>query len=511
MPLLHRSPRRAATLTSVLGVLALSLLAAAPMPAAAAVTCDKVAAATGSDYAAGTAAAPYATVQKLVNSLSSGQTGCVRGRIQGNVQINTAGVTLASEPGQRGTFAGEMIVGQYANNVTVRDLDIDGGVQPYPSPVILGDDATFANNDVTNRGENVCFILGQLGHHTGALAERTRFYANRIHNCGTSNNHEHGMYLEHAADTRIVGNVFYDNADRAIQLYPSAQRTTITGNVVDGNGEGIIFSGGTSTASSNNVVRNNVLTNPRIRAVVESWWGGPVGTGNLVENNCVFGSGIDTAGGGFTARNNLFTDPLYTDRAAKDFRLKSGSPCAALLEAGRTEAASWLPATTEPVPTPTQPAPTEPAPTEPAPTPTEPAPTPTEPAPAPTEPAPTPTEPAPSEPAPTKPKKEDPQPAKGKPRTTAFAAASQPVKLSIRRSPGTRSARLVVRLADGAEAVQALVEVRVGGRSWRPVASPRLSAGRAFVKTVRLPRGASRISARTSVLDEGGSVTTQFR
>ena len=41
-------------------------------------SCDKVAAPSGSDSAAGTAASPYRTAQKLADSLAPGQTGCLR-------------------------------------------------------------------------------------------------------------------------------------------------------------------------------------------------------------------------------------------------------------------------------------------------------------------------------------------------------------------------------------------------------------------------------------------------
>ena len=43
-----------------------------------AVSCTKVASTTGSDSAAGTAASPYRTVDRLADSLQPGQTGCLR-------------------------------------------------------------------------------------------------------------------------------------------------------------------------------------------------------------------------------------------------------------------------------------------------------------------------------------------------------------------------------------------------------------------------------------------------
>src|SRR4051794_8120918 len=62
-------------------VLAASLSAAAVMAgsagADAAVTCTKWAATGGSDADAGTQAAPYRSLDKLVNSLTAGQTGCL--------------------------------------------------------------------------------------------------------------------------------------------------------------------------------------------------------------------------------------------------------------------------------------------------------------------------------------------------------------------------------------------------------------------------------------------------
>ena len=69
--------------TPTLGALA-CVLALAPLTPAQASACTRVAAPGGSDSAAGTAGAPYATFKKLVHSLAPGQTGCLRaGHLQG--------------------------------------------------------------------------------------------------------------------------------------------------------------------------------------------------------------------------------------------------------------------------------------------------------------------------------------------------------------------------------------------------------------------------------------------
>jgi hypothetical protein len=108
-------------------------------------------------------------------------------------------------------------------------------------------------------------------------------------------------------------------------------------NVIDGNGEGVIFG---DLSASNNEVAYNIISNSNVRWNVESYWGTtPLGVGNTLHDNCVWSTRTDFYGTnnsiasditGVTVSNTVFADPLYTNVAAHNFSLQSGSPCQAM-------------------------------------------------------------------------------------------------------------------------------------------------------------------------------------
>ena len=330
----------------VSGALPLAALAALALtaPGSATGNCTRVAGPTGSDAFPGTEALPFRTAQRLASSLDAGEVGCLReGTYAENVELTNGGtesapITLRSYPGERARIVGELAVRAGADYTTVSGLDLNGrNPARLPSPAVSADHVTFEGNDVTNDHTAICFLIG-----TDTRARFTVIRNNRIHDCGRlpATNQEHGLYVQTADDTQILDNLIYDNADFGVHLYPDAQRTLIRGNVIDGNGEGIIFSGDDESASGDTVVENNAITNSRIRWNVESYYdpGNPIGEGNIVRRNCIHGGAGDAGDGGiarqrgFRASENVNADPAYTDRARKDFRLEPGSPCADVLD-----------------------------------------------------------------------------------------------------------------------------------------------------------------------------------
>ncbi len=311
-----------------------AVVALAPaQQAAAAPSCTKYASPTGSDTASGTETAPYRTAQRLADSLSAGQIGCLQpGATFGGVRFNRSGITLTTAPGgAKATLLGMTSVPDAATDVVIENLVLNGRTSgSRVSPDVLGDRAILRNNDITNDNTAICLHIGSNAGY--GIAHDVVVDSNRIFRCGRlpATNFDHGIYVNNAYDTRITNNLIYDNADYGVHLYPGAQRSYVANNVIDGNGRGLTFSGEGGLVSSNNLVENNIISNSLIKHNVESWWASGIGVNNRADRNCLWNGklGNIAAQVGFTASDNTIADPLFTNRAAKDFTLAAGSPCA---------------------------------------------------------------------------------------------------------------------------------------------------------------------------------------
>ncbi len=310
-------------------------------PSSASSTCSLYAAPTGSDSNSGSASAPFATVQHLAAALAPGQTGCLAAgaTFASDVSLSHGGqpgapiVLTSVDPANPATIKGRVATFPGGDWITFTQVKFDG-VNPtdLPSPTVGSDHVTFENVDVTNEHTAICF---DLIDSTWGVAHYTTIDSSRIHDCGAlpSTNQDHGIYIS-GYNAVVTNNYIYGNADRGVQLR-GAQSATIEHNVIDGNGEGVIFG---DLVTSNNNVADNIVTNSKIRWNAESFWGsGPVGTGNSFHDNCVWATNgnsyYDSAGGvgdptGFSASANTVANPQYANAGAGNYVIPSSSPCA---------------------------------------------------------------------------------------------------------------------------------------------------------------------------------------
>ena len=339
---------RAGTL-AVIGLVAVVTFGSGERSAASGSACTKYASTSGSNSNPGTFLEPYRTIAYLLGRLHAGETGCLLpGTFKENVRINSGGspdspLTLTSALDVPATIYGTVSVTAAANDVVISHLVLNGkNESAHASPIVNGDRVSLVGNDITNWHSAICVLLGPGFEDPPQRAIAPVVEGNRIHDCGRlpASGHDHGIYVEGTTNARIVGNLIYDNADYGIHLYPDADGSVIEYNVVDGNGGGLIFAGERAGSeyqfahsSDDNVVKANIFSNNSMRNNLESWWGGPTGTGNLVSSNCFWNGhprDIDDSAGGFVHVQDRIADPLYVDRLHKNFTLQPKSPCAGM-------------------------------------------------------------------------------------------------------------------------------------------------------------------------------------
>ena len=166
-----------------------------------------------------------------------------------------------------------------------------------------------------------------LDHARAAVIE-----ANVLHDCNgaSAGLYGAGVLAAISAGARIIGNVIYGNAGGdGIAFSPNAQFSVARRNLIVDNLGGIYFGGDTKTASRGNRVEQNVIARSG-KVVVHSAFGpggSPVGSGNVVRGNCIWGSGAPTASGiGFAMSGNRKVNPRVVARGG-GYRLSSSSPC----------------------------------------------------------------------------------------------------------------------------------------------------------------------------------------
>jgi hypothetical protein len=312
-------------------------------PAAAARACDKFASRHGSDSSRGTLRSPFRTPEKLVQSLRPGETGCLRrGTYSTDVlEVEKGGrdgapIRLRSSPGEEARLVGIVQVNEGADHVVFSRLSFEGTGE-LNTIKIYAADVVVEYSDITNRwrGQS-CMILGSDEEGT---AVRTIVRGNRFHECGSpdNDNKDHSIYAANVQDARIVGNRFWNHTAYAIHLYPNADRNVVARNVIDGGPPsirgGILIASEDEWSSSGNVIERNII------AYATDWnvatnWNAATGTDNVVRHNCVWDGGegnIETDDGGIRVYGNVIANPLFVNRAARDYRLGRASPCRALL------------------------------------------------------------------------------------------------------------------------------------------------------------------------------------
>jgi parallel beta-helix repeat protein len=296
-------------------------------------------------------AAPGGTARNLVDRLASGQTGCFRTGTYtfSLLGINHRDITLAPYGTDKVTLHGAIKVRPSGAGSTIEGLTLDGrGGEGRIGPRIYADHVTLRNNEITNHHTSICVQIGSW--YDGPPPQGVLIERNVIHDCGElpTTNKDHGIYVSEARNTVIRDNWIYDNTDRGIQLYPDADGTKVTGNVIVMNGDGMVI----NEDSDNNEIYGNIIFDS-----VLGWnvYGGNdgSGSGNYVHNNCLRGLNRDpdyNVNGGVEPEQDHFRSSrnqiaphhgVFVNRRTRDLRMRYQSACRGIYRG--TMSLPWAP------------------------------------------------------------------------------------------------------------------------------------------------------------------------
>ena len=323
-------------------------------------------AATGDDANDGTAAAPWATLQRAAEQVQPGDTVFVHDGTYAGFQIEQGG-----EAGQPVVFqaVGNDVVVNAVNPVFGRDnINVEGADYVVIDGFRVRDAERAGIRVVTARGvvvkNNIVGPNGKWGIFTGFAHE-----VEILDNVTFGSADEHGIYVSNsdgAADNPIIrGNISYDNNGSGLQLNGDCfaggdgviegaviennivwdnyakgfSLISISGSVVQNN---LIYDNGRTAGAGgihltdepdcglptiNTVVVNNTIVEPRITGIRTS----DDAASNIIFNNLVVSAKpiVDEDGGNFIDDASNLTvssvEGLFVDAAGGDYHLAEGS------------------------------------------------------------------------------------------------------------------------------------------------------------------------------------------
>ena len=252
-----------------LALLTLTLFAARPVLAQNVYFVDPV----GSDSAAGSAVAPWATLQHAVDSVGPGDTITVRAGTYVGCRITRAGTAEAYITLQAADGAAVVVNGAGPSNRKGSGVELemwDGAVAYW---TIKGLEVTGAESwgiDVRGTAEAPAHhvnILNNTVHHNGLTTGRT------------------GIFLAFVDDALIEGNRSYNNGEHGVYCSNSGDRPVVRGNTIYDNVACGLHMNGDESAGGDGII-----------------------SGALVENNVIYGNGAE---GGAGVNNDGVTDSVF--------------------------------------------------------------------------------------------------------------------------------------------------------------------------------------------------------
>lgn len=322
----------------------------------------KYASTTGNDSTGdGSFGNPWATLSKLMSTLTAGQVGRLRGGTYGSgltagltwsTIANAANpITIENEPGETVTILQRIAIsGQYLrlrgnSGVGVFDREMIVGLNNMGG---VGDTNIWVRGNAAHielfglevKDAHFQGLLAGVGGSGGTIPDTVHIYNCFLHDNGTRTSPaDHNIYFgSGSVNNGLIANCILARPwNRNCQLYDDANSTIVScitavdaGQNGAGVRSGLHVAGGAGSQHSDNCTVINSIFKDNPDYGVRSQWDATPGTGNSCDYCCAHGSttNFTSSFGGLTlGGNNLTVDPQLVDKVNDDYHLLDTSPC----------------------------------------------------------------------------------------------------------------------------------------------------------------------------------------